>query len=358
MFRLICAFAGCCALMQGSAVASDHQSYLDLKQQGRVEYSSGVYKAAEKSFTAALDALDKTNYRERAETLAELGSVYANEDELLKGERAYRESLTIYGELRDGKRSATVLRLLGALYSLAGRDDDALRVLGEAFKFATSNRDTALEADVLNITGTVYYRKRNYKKAADCYGQALRNVDSPGVQPDLRTQLLNNLGNVYQAQHKYPEAERFLKEALKQIESDVGPSHPNLTFTLSSLGYLYGATGRYADAEDQYRRALAILEPQQSEFETRIARLLHAMGAMYAKVGRRVEADAALERATTFARRHVSEHLDMASIIEDYATSLKNRGRAQEAAELLTELRRAQTASGLVVSAPPIVKER
>jgi tetratricopeptide (TPR) repeat protein len=166
-------------------------------------------------------------------------------------------------------------------------------------------------------------------------------------------EFLNNLGNVYQAEHRYGEAESSLKQALKYIEAELGASHPELIFTLSSLGGLYTATARYADAEQQYQRALAILEPFGSDFDTRIARLLHALGVMYVKAGRKEEADAALARATEIARRNLGQHSDMISIIDDYATVLKNQGKSKQAEELRTETKRARAAADLVTSVPP-----
>jgi len=142
-----------------------------------------------------------------------------------------------------------------------------------------------------------------------------------------------------------------LKRALTYIESEVGLSHPDLTFTLSSLGTLYTSTGRYADAEEQYQRALTILESSPLDFETRIARLLHGLSATYAKAGRKPEAEAALARAATIARRNLKLHADMATIIEDYSSSLNHQGKFKEAEELRVEARRARVAAGLVTSA-------
>jgi tetratricopeptide (TPR) repeat protein len=141
-----------------------------------------------------------------------------------------------------------------------------------------------------------------------------------------------------------------LMRALTYVETRMGTSHPELIYTVSSLGGLYTTTGRYADAEAQYQRALSILEPSQSDFDTRIARLLHSLARMYAKAGRKPEADATLARAAVIARRNLSQHIDMASIIDDYAALLKNQGKSKDAEELRAEARRARTAADLVAN--------
>jgi tetratricopeptide (TPR) repeat protein len=155
---------------------------------------------------------------------------------------------------------------------------------------------------------------------------------------------------VYLAEHKYAEAESLLKQALKYVEAELGASHPELIFTLSSLGGLYTTTARYTEAEQQYQRALAILEPSPSDFDTRIARLLHALGVMYAKAGRKEEAEAVLARATGIARSNLSQHTDMASIINDYAAVLKDQGKSKEAEVLRAEIKRALAAADLVTN--------
>ena len=342
MMHMIAGVTLCCAVLQVNS---------NFEEQGRAEYRSGQYAAAEASFVSALSSLERGRHDgERARILAELGNVLVNEDKLLKAEQVYGQSFAIYKRLGDQRQISLLLRHLGAVYSLAGRDDDALLVLRQALKLTRANHDVGIETEVLNVIGVVYYRQNRNNKAANCFNQALAAASSAGVQTDPG-ELLNNLGNVYQAAHKYEEAEAFLKRALNEIESAAGLSHPDLTFTLQSLGTLYTAIGRYADAEDQYLRALTILEPNEPEFETRIARLLHALSATYAKAGRKADAEAALSRAARIARGNLAQHAEMASIVEEYAESLRKQRKSKEAAELLLEARRARAAASLVTTA-------
>jgi tetratricopeptide (TPR) repeat protein len=346
MYRITLLAALFAAGMNANAASGKNERYLDLVRQARTAYGSGDYGPAERLFLDALDTLEDEN-ASRAETLAELGDVYTIEERFTKAEQVYGQSLTMYRQLRDEKNIAIDLRRLGELYSLEGRGDEAMAVLQEALKRARAIHDTAEQAEALNIIGIVYYRNHNISKAARYFNQALE-IDSTSGVSEMRAALLNNLGNIYQAQRKYPEAEAALKRALNEIEALSGRSHPELTSTLLSLGHLYTETRRYADAESQYRRALAILEPRQREFEGPFARTLHALSAMYARSGRSQEADAVLERAAAIARRTLSQHIDMASILEDYSTSLRSRGHSQEASELLAEVRRARLAVSLV----------
>jgi len=318
MLRTICCVMLCCGL------ALANTDYLNLMKQARAEYLNGHYAAAETALIAALRTLERSDRANRAITLAQLGDVYAAKDELSKAERAYGESLALYRELGNTRDTALLLRHLGAIYSLQRRDEDALRVLRQALKLTKTESAQIITPDVLNSIGAVYYRRGDHGKAEKYFRNALQVATT---------------------------SEDFLNRAVKLIEQDVGPSHPDLTFTLASLGVLYTTTQRYAEAENQYRRALKILESDKAVFDTRIARLLHELSVMYARSGRKSEAEETLASAAVLARRNLSGHADMVDIIDDYSAALKHQGKSKEAEELRVEARRARVVAGLVISA-------
>src|SRR5947207_13477335 len=104
------------------------KTFDSLTAQGRAAYWHGHFAQSEALFVAALQITPRVDESQRAWALMELGAVYINEDELPKAEAAYREALAIYKKLSDAAQSAFVLRNLGAVYSLARRDDEALSV--------------------------------------------------------------------------------------------------------------------------------------------------------------------------------------------------------------------------------------
>jgi tetratricopeptide (TPR) repeat protein len=339
-------------MMVVSLSAGATANYSELVQQARAEYGSGHFAASEKLFAAALQTLQPGDQEQRAATLAELGEVYVSEDELSQAESAYSASLGIYKSLSDQYNTAVLLRGLGATYSLEGRNDDARRLLEQSLK-VTKNLPQAtpgLMAEVLHILGMVYYRQGNIGKAGALFRQALELTSDSGSSLEV-PQMLTNLGAVYIVQHKFDQAEDILKRALQAVEAKHGPLHPDLTFILVALGVLYTDCGRYSDAEAQYLRALKILESHKPEFETRIARILHSLSAMYTKAGRKAEADDILAEAAVIARRNLSQHPDMVTIIEDYSAHLNKQGRTKEADQLRAEAKRGRISSGLVIKA-------
>jgi tetratricopeptide (TPR) repeat protein len=238
------------------------------------------------------------------------------------------------------------------LYSLQGRSDEAVRRLEQAQELIKSrpNADVRVGAQVLNGTGTVYYRNGNNKKAEAYFNQALEMVSSPDIPFD-RAAVLNNLGAVYVEEHKYRQAEDTLQRVLSIKERELGPVNPDLTQTLKSLAVLYTATRRYDEAEHLYHRALDILEPQSSSFPTAIAQILHGLSATYQKAGRAAEGKAALEEAAGIARNNLDKDGEMASIVDEYSRRLKAEGKTKEAEELHGQVTRARTLAGLVIKA-------
>jgi tetratricopeptide (TPR) repeat protein len=324
---------------------------LHLVQQARAEYQSGHFSASEKHILAAIQMIVPGDESERAARLSDLGDVYVSQDDLPKAEKAYSESLAIYRRRSEKKSVALLMRNLAATYSLERRDDDALWLLQQALKSARTvpGDDAALMPELLNGVGMTYYRQGKTKKAGEYFKQALQLISASGKLPT--PELLNNLGAVYISQRKFQQAEEILKQALKVRESEVGSAHPDLTFTLVGLGVLYTTCGRYEEAEGQYLRALRILEPAGPDFGTRTARVLYALSSMYIRAGRKTEAETLLGKAAVLAREHLSQHPDMAKIVEDYSTILSNSGKTEEAKKLRAEAKRARLATGLVIKA-------
>lgn len=333
------------------AVLSVDSDYPQLLEQARAAYNSGRFSQSEKLYLTALGTLSPDHEAQRALTLAELGDVYANEDETFKSEHAYAESLEIYRRLSDKRNTALLLRNLGTTYAFEGRDDEALRLLQQSLKSAKSipNNDL-LVTQIFNSLGIVYFWQGKYDKAEDFFSKALLLSVTSGIPFDL-SELLNNLGAVYVVDRKFEKAEQVLNHALTIREAEVGASHPDLISTLDGLGMLYTHTGKYKDAEDQYLRALKILEPVRQDFDVKIVRVLHALSTTYIQASRKAEAEATLARAATIARRNLSKHPEMVTVLEDYSTVLKKQGKEKEAEELRGEARRARVASSLVINA-------
>src|SRR5262249_10227508 len=150
--------------------------------------------------------------------------------ELPEAERVYEEALAIYKSRSDKMKVALLLRNIGGVYSLQGRNDEAQRALQEALKIvrADPKPDQTFIEQMLKCLGVEYYRQGNMKKAEQLCTQALAKTSGDAYN---RADLLNNLGAVYHVKREFQKAEEYLKQALKVTEARVGFTHPDLTFS-------------------------------------------------------------------------------------------------------------------------------
>jgi tetratricopeptide (TPR) repeat protein len=327
-------------------------SVLSLLKQGHAQYRSGHYAEAERSLTDVLGRIGETDEQLRAKVLADLGDVYSEQEEFLKAEGAYTQALSLLKRLSDTNESALLLHNLAMLRSREGKNDDALALLEKAARLtkSASLSDPALEAQLFNGFGIVYYREKKNSKAEKSFNQALDVVRASGISFNTAG-ILNNLGAVYLHQHKFKEAEDVANRALEIKEAESGPFDPGLLPELDTLGVIYGATGRHELAKEQYERALKILEPHRSDFAPSVARVLHLLSITYANLGLRADSDETLAEAAKIAGDNLSKDSQMAEILEDYSRLLKSHGRTQEAAGLLAQVKHARAVSDLVVRA-------
>jgi tetratricopeptide (TPR) repeat protein len=326
----------------------------NLMAQGHAEYLNGHYAEAERSLMDALSRIGESDVQLRTKVLRDLGDVYSEQEEYQKAEAAYTRALALSVQLLDTNESALMLHNLAMLHSVEGKNDEALALLKKATLLTKSAgpSDPALEAQLFNAFGLVYYRVNKNAEAERSFNQALQVVRASGISFNTAG-VLTNLGAVYLHRHKFKQAEDLANRALQIKEAQMGLFDRDLVPQLDALGAIYAASGRHVLAKEQYERVLKILEPRRSDFALTVARVLYVLSITYAKLDLRKDSDEALAEAAKIAGDNLSKGAEMVQILEDYSRLLKDRGRAQEAAVLLAQAKRARAVSDLVVRAHP-----
>ena len=188
--------------------------------------------------------------------------------------------------------------------------------------------------------------------------------------PDV-AQSLNNLALLYMAQGRYAEAEPLYKRALAILQKALGPEHPANATSLNNLALLYHAQGRYSEAEPLYQAFPVWLGASPGTGTPHIGDGLHELGrplrrtrsrpgrrshftdapspfgrrlsarhhpdvvvslqklaSLYQAQGRHAEAGTLIKQALTILETAFGpEHPDLATFIENYATSSRKAGR-------------------------------
>ncbi len=116
-----------------------------------------------------------------------------------------------------------------------------------------------LQAQMMNVMGTVYFNLGLYGEAHPLFARALQIRRTVlGVKHPDTLNSMNDLGTTFDEEGRYPEAEKLHRQVLEIRRQVLGPEHADTLASLNNLANTLGEQGRYADAEKLIRQALEI----------------------------------------------------------------------------------------------------
>jgi tetratricopeptide (TPR) repeat protein len=299
-----------------------------------------------------------SNDTERAVALnyATLGDIAQGKEQFTESERAYGKAVEILQRQPGQIHSLAILwRNIGSVLTAEGRLREALAALKKAHKLTRKNefKDLALDAEIFNGLGVIYFQEGDMRKAETSFIQAAA-IDSPASKAlDVA---LTNLGNLYQTQRQYGKAEDAYKRSLQATEARWGDSHLNLTVTLRSLGTLYRVTSRYKEAEASFERSIRILEKKPSSDGRPMLLALDGLAKTYIQEHDESRAEPLLARAMEIARRPAAFPGDAALTVEvmkTYSKVLAALQRTHEAERLEEDARKIRASAAHTVQLSP-----
>ena len=202
-----------------------------------------------------------------------------------------------------------------------------MRVLIFVFTVAFTGRELsgATAAALLNEIETLAAQGR--------YAEAeIQYRDLIAVQETVPA--LNALVNFYHAQGRDRDAEPLCRRALEIAERTLDPLDSTLAITLNSLAEIYRSTGRYVSAEPLYRRALAILEARLGPDHPWVARVLNNVASLRVGTGHYEEASALFQRALTISEKG-GDRGQVTAILNNLAVCAMDRGKYHDAERYL-----------------------
>src|SRR6266496_3438238 len=104
-------------------------------------------------------------------------------------------------------------------------------------------------------------------------------------------------------QGEYQQAEPLYHQALQIREQVLGPTHPDVAYTLERLGMLYWKEGKYEQAKLLYQRALYIQELAKGAEHTEIAHLLNDLAILSVEQGEHEQGERLYQRALSMWER-------------------------------------------------------
>ncbi len=230
---------------------------------------------------------------------------------------------------------------------LAGRDDEALNLLGEAQQTTAKQyiSKTQLKIDILKSKGlnretipkiracyeecaalakahrvSVYvlydyasflWKQNDYPPAIEAARWLLDYERQERAPEENQAALENLLGNLLCKNNQMQEAEEQYREALtirrRLAETNPAAYEPDVAMTCNNLAALCYSTNRMAEAEEQYREALAIYrrlaETNPAAYEPDVAMTCNNLAALCYSTNRMAEAEEQYREALDAYRR-------------------------------------------------------
>jgi tetratricopeptide (TPR) repeat protein len=267
-----------------------------------------------------------------------LGELYYAQGKYTEAEAAFRRVLTIRERILgpDHPWVAESLKSLGLIYHEQGKytEAEALYLRALAIREQASARGNTSLAMYLSNLGLIYHEQGKYIQAEALYLRALSIVGQTTFRETLNDAIsFNNLAKLYHDQGRYAEAEPLYQKMLAILEQDPQSIEPLVGQLRGNFAKLYHDQGKYAEAEPLYISALAIWKQHQL-MNRKWATFMKNIAAFYFEQGRFAEAEPLYQQALAICE-HVlgTEDPDVANILENYASLLRNTKREAEAAE-------------------------
>jgi eukaryotic-like serine/threonine-protein kinase len=200
--------------------------------------------------------------------------------------------------------------------------------------------DPEIQAQMMDIMGTVYYNLGLYSQAEPLFRRAFQtHLKIFGPEHVTTAQSMNNLANTLDDEGKRSEAEQLYKHALHIRRRTLGPDDPNTLKVSNNLAIAFVEQGKFADAEKLHRQVLAarrrVLGPEHPD----TLNSMDNLGSTLESEGQYAEAEKLNREALEIMRRVLGSD-DPATLraMHHLANALYDEGRYAEAERLDREM--------------------
>jgi tetratricopeptide (TPR) repeat protein len=211
---------------------------------GRADMGSGRYRDGKRYFERALRLAADGPLEARATVTSNLGQACQALGELVRAEQLFRQALTAMPNRAD------LWNLLGGVLALQRRYKEAEDALTQAL----SNSADAASVTAVNDIAVIYEARGKLHEAAGLYERAISSV--PAGQS--RARMLANLGALRLKLGNPAGAVVTLGRSLQEMESAVGPTHPDVAKVLEVYDRVLRKSGHKAEAIELAQRAKSI----------------------------------------------------------------------------------------------------
>jgi serine/threonine protein kinase/tetratricopeptide (TPR) repeat protein len=197
----------------------------------------------------------------------------------------------------------------------------------------------AVEAELRNLIGTLYFQIGRYDRAEEMHRAALAARRKLfGRNSSETADSLNNLGLTLMAERKLPEAEAIYGQALAIRRRIFGEENAQTVTSLNDLSAVYRDEGRLVEAEPLARQALAIREKLFGKNRLEVADSLRNVSVILGDGGKWSESEMMAREVLAIRTKLLGpEHPWVASALNDVAWAAGAQGKLDEAETLERE---------------------
>ncbi len=310
---------------------------------GTAYWSLGLYDAAERHVSVAVEIRTRLLGAEHAETLGSMNSLAL----IYQAQGRYAEAeplcLTTW-ELRRrvlGEEHVDTFgsqNNLAALYKEQGRYAEAEPLYLRALEIETRvlGEEHANTLSCMNNLALLYTEQGRYTEAEPLQRKGLElRTRALGEEHPGTLGSMNNLAVLYRKLGRWAEAEPLQLRALELRERVLGEEHPGTLSCMNNLAVLYREQRRYAEAEPLFLRALEIEKRVLGAEHPGTVAFMNSLAGLYAAEGRYAEAEPLYANALEIMKRVLGEeHPDTLGITNNLASLHVLQGRHAEAEPL------------------------
>ncbi|NJR56928.1 MAG: DUF2225 domain-containing protein [Acaryochloris sp. CRU_2_0] len=252
-----------------------------LQQQAYQQNQEGQPKQAISTLQQALLIARQNSLKEiEASILFIIGGIYSLSHKTSKALEYYDQALPIYRAVNDKMGEVSTLKIIAHHYSIVEQPQKALKYYTQALFIIREIKNRKEEAKTLNNIASVYFSIDEPQKALEYYTQSLpifREVNNRKGEAET----LNEIASVYSRIDQPKRALEYYTQSLLIFRGVKGQKEEAIT--LYGMGKLYFQIGQLQEALEYFRQGLfsfKIVNNQQGE-----AQVLLSIGEVYSRLG-------------------------------------------------------------------------
>lgn len=198
------------------------------------------------------------------------------------------------------------------------------------------SNDPKLQAQMMNVMGSVYENLGLYRQAEPLFRRALEiRRQSLGDRDKDTLQSMYSLAEVLTWEGKTAEAEKLCRESFDGRKAVLGVEHRDTLISMSWLGWVLYIEGHYPEAEKMYRDAIAIATRALGPDDNVTSKAKNRLAVLFSTQRKYSEAETIFREVLETDRHTLGpEDSDTLQATNNLANALQGEGKAAEAEKL------------------------